>query len=159
MNRKSSFSSFILHPSSLFIMGFFTRDLTVPAVSASPTIEWEEPDCMLCGGRQWLPLIEAQDGGPGGKGLWFVVVQCQECGLCFTNPRPSPAAMRQFSSGGIPYPSLMNPANASLPWTRWLRIGLGTVLACRSGTVRAVCLTSALPVARSTTTCAARDGM
>ena len=77
-------------------MSFFSLDVTVPAASSNPVVEWEEPDCLLCGGRNWLPLVEAADEMRGGAGLWFVVVQCQECGLCFTNPRPSPPTMRQF---------------------------------------------------------------
>jgi SAM-dependent methyltransferase len=70
-------------------------DLTVPG-APGPVVEWEEPDCLLCGGRRWAPLLEAADSEPGSSGLWFAVVQCLDCGLCFTNPRPSPAGMARF---------------------------------------------------------------
>jgi SAM-dependent methyltransferase len=81
--------------------------LIPPEPSASdeavPVVEWEEPDCLLCGGQQWTPVLEAQDSVPGATGLWFAVVQCLDCGLCFTNPRPSAASMSQF------YPSAYRP--------------------------------------------------
>jgi SAM-dependent methyltransferase len=51
--------------------------------------------------------LEAPDHFPGGRGFWFAVVQCQDCGLCFTNPRPSPTAIRQF------YPSEYRPHRAN----------------------------------------------
>lgn len=59
-------------------------------------IDWEEPDCPLCAGKQWEILLEAQDPLPGENGLWFAIVQCQHCGLCFTNPRPSPKCIGRF---------------------------------------------------------------
>jgi SAM-dependent methyltransferase len=78
-------------------MGFFLRDAVAePTAVVGPVVEWEETDCLLCGGRSWSPLVEAPDGTAGGTGLWFVVVQCQDCGLCFTNPRPSPGTIGQF---------------------------------------------------------------
>jgi SAM-dependent methyltransferase len=70
-------------------------DLAAPD-SSGPVVEWEEPDCLLCGGQRWTPLLEAPDRAPGGAGLWFAVVQCLDCGLCFTNPRPSEASIGQF---------------------------------------------------------------
>src|SRR5437868_5675797 len=66
--------------------------------AAGPVVEWEEPDCLLCGGPRWTPLLEAPDVAPGGRGLWFAVVQCLDCGLCYTNPRPTPASIGQFYS-------------------------------------------------------------
>jgi SAM-dependent methyltransferase len=77
-------------------------DLDTPDTTV-PVVEWEEPDCLLCGGGRWTPLLEAQDNVPGGTGLWFAVVQCLECGLCFTNPRPSAESIGQF------YPSAYRP--------------------------------------------------
>jgi 2-polyprenyl-3-methyl-5-hydroxy-6-metoxy-1,4-benzoquinol methylase len=83
-------------------MMFTPLELTADEPSG-PVVEWEEPDCPLCGGRRWSPLLEAPDCAPGGTGLWFAVVQCQDCGLCFTNPRPSAASIGQF------YPSVYRP--------------------------------------------------
>jgi len=84
-------------------MSFFPRELAAPVVEAAPAIEWEEPDCLLCGSREWSPLVESPDTTAGGTGLWFAVVQCQRCGLCFTNPRPSPETIGRF------YPSIYRP--------------------------------------------------
>jgi SAM-dependent methyltransferase len=90
-------------------MSFFPRDLAAPPAAAGPVIEWEETDCLLCGGRHWSPLVEAPDAITGGTGLWFAVVQCQECGLCFTNPRPAVDAMGQF------YPDVYHPHRTPNP--------------------------------------------
>jgi 2-polyprenyl-3-methyl-5-hydroxy-6-metoxy-1,4-benzoquinol methylase len=88
-------------------MSFFPRDLAAPVAEAGPVIVWEEPDCLLCGGRSWSSLVEAPDATMGGTGLWFAVVQCQECGLCFTNPRPNTETISQF------YPSVYRPHRTS----------------------------------------------
>jgi SAM-dependent methyltransferase len=77
-------------------MSFFPRDLAAPVASTGLVIEWEEPNCLLCASRNCSPLVEAPDTTAGGTGLWFGVVQCQECGLCFTNPRPSLESIGQF---------------------------------------------------------------
>jgi SAM-dependent methyltransferase len=90
-------------------MSFFPGDLAVPVAPEKPTIEWEEADCLLCGSRHWSQLVEAPDTTPGGTGLWFAVVQCQECGLCFTNPRPSMATIGQF------YPAVYRPHRSPGP--------------------------------------------
>jgi 2-polyprenyl-3-methyl-5-hydroxy-6-metoxy-1,4-benzoquinol methylase len=84
-------------------MSFFPRDLAAPAADAEPVVEWDEPDCLLCRGRRRTTLVEAPDNGPGGTGLWFAVVQCQQCGLCFTSPRPSKRTIGRF------YPPLYAP--------------------------------------------------
>ena len=100
-------------------MSFFPRALAAPPAPPGPAVEWEEPDCLLCGRHNWSPLVEAPDGGAGGSGLWFAVVQCQECGLCFTNPRPTPAAIGQF------YPAAYRPHRTPRPpqdsWRRYLK--------------------------------------
>src|SRR6266542_4160481 len=78
-------------------------DPTLPAAPARPRVEWEETDCLLCGGARWAPFLEAPDATAGGSGLWFAVVRCPDCGLCFTNPRPSEATILQF------YPAVYHP--------------------------------------------------
>jgi SAM-dependent methyltransferase len=98
-------------------MSFFPRALTAPT---GPVIEWEEVACLLCGRRNWSPLVEAPDSTLDGTGLWFVVVQCQDCGLCFTNPRPTPATIGQF------YPTAYRPHRTPRPaasnsWRRYLK--------------------------------------
>lgn len=59
-------------------------------------VQFEEAPCRLCGGGQWNVLVEAQDPLPGPRGLWFAVVQCKDCGLCFTNPRPTIETIGRF---------------------------------------------------------------
>jgi SAM-dependent methyltransferase len=54
-----------------------------------------EIDCPMCGGGRRAPLIEAPDpNGPDGP--WFAVVCCQDCGLCYTSPRPGESDMARF---------------------------------------------------------------
>lgn len=77
-------------------MSFFVREQSAPEQVSPENIDWEECPCLLCGSRNWTPLVEAPDRAHPGAGKWFLVVQCQECGLCFTNPRPSAEAMEQF---------------------------------------------------------------
>jgi SAM-dependent methyltransferase len=86
-------------------MSFFPRALTAPAPAPGLSIAWEETGCLLCGGQEWSGLVEAPDPSAGGKGLWFAVVQCHECGLCFTNPRPDQVSIAQFypEDGYPPY--------------------------------------------------------
>jgi 2-polyprenyl-3-methyl-5-hydroxy-6-metoxy-1,4-benzoquinol methylase len=79
-------------------MGFLPLDLEAPAGAPRPVVEWEETACPLCAGRRWAIVVEAPDPTPPGAGLWFAVVQCQDCGLCFTNPRPSARSIGQFYS-------------------------------------------------------------
>lgn len=78
-------------------MSFFPRDLAAATMPAPGLpIEWEEAPCPLCDGAHWSPLVEAPDSSWGEAGLWFAVVQCQDCGLCFTNPRPSVRSIGHF---------------------------------------------------------------
>jgi SAM-dependent methyltransferase len=76
-------------------MGFFA---CVPesGTAARPHVEWEEPRCLLCNSDRASILLEAPDPLPGAGGLWFAVAQCQDCGLCYTNPRPHERAIPQF---------------------------------------------------------------
>lgn len=87
-------------------MGFLARELPVPASVASLNIDWQETACLLCGRRDWVQVVEAPDSIPNGTGLWFAVVQCRQCNLCFTNPRPSPASIGRF------YPRSYRPHQA-----------------------------------------------
>ena len=59
-------------------------------------LDWEETGCPLCGARRWSPLLEALDVHDAQRGPRFQVVQCDDCGLSFTNPRPSPASIGRF---------------------------------------------------------------
>jgi len=83
-------------------MSFFPLELAAP-VSEDALVGWEEVRCLLCGSDDSSPLVESPDTTLGGTGLWFAVVQCQRCGLCYTNPRPSPASIGRF------YPAVYRP--------------------------------------------------
>ena len=76
-----------------------TPAVAVPEESSKPLVAWEDAACPLCLGRNSTPIIEAQDVNGGPDGLWFVVVQCDSCGTCFTNPRPDAASISQFYAG------------------------------------------------------------
>ncbi|HXG12785.1 MAG TPA: class I SAM-dependent methyltransferase [Gemmataceae bacterium] len=85
-------------------MSLSTQQPAAPPAPLKGRVEWEETRCLLCDGECWSLLLEAPDNLPGGSGLWFAVVQCQDCGLCFTNPRPSAASIGQFYPAGYrPY--------------------------------------------------------
>lgn len=77
-------------------MDFLPHDSAGTATANGPAIEWEEVACPLCGGRNGSLLVEAPDTAPGSSGRWFAVEQCQDCGLCYTNPRPSAASIGPF---------------------------------------------------------------
>jgi SAM-dependent methyltransferase len=77
-------------------MGYSLFPVSEPDPSREPRVDWEETNCLLCGFDHWCPLVEAPDVTDGGSGLWFVVVQCQRCGLCFTNPRPARPIISRF---------------------------------------------------------------
>jgi SAM-dependent methyltransferase len=77
-------------------MGFFACGLGTSPKDIRPVIEWEEPRCLLCNSHKGSILLEAPDPVGAGQGLWFAVTQCQDCGLCFTSPRPAPNSIHQF---------------------------------------------------------------
>lgn len=79
---------------------------------AAPEIEWEEVNCPLCDSARRQFLLEAPDAAAGAAGLWFAVVRCQDCDLCYTNPRPSPDAIGQF------YPATYRPHQPAVPRRR-----------------------------------------
>jgi SAM-dependent methyltransferase len=94
-------------------MSILSRNVAAPAAGPPRSLEWEEVDCPLCGGRQRHILLEAADLAPGSSGLRFAVVRCSDCGLCYTNPRPSPATIGQF------YPDVYRPHRAPRPGRQW----------------------------------------
>jgi SAM-dependent methyltransferase len=68
-----------------------------------PSLELEEPACTLCGSRRTTPFIWAGDNSTPAVGPKFCVVRCLDCGLCFTSPRPTLAAI------GAYYPAHYSP--------------------------------------------------
>jgi SAM-dependent methyltransferase len=101
-------------------MGFLPCDLEENGDSPTSRVEWEEVSCPLCQGRRWKTLVEGADPSPGGgkHGLWFAVVKCLDCDLCFTNPRPSPRTIGAF------YPTDYRPYRKSVGrrQTLWRRL-------------------------------------
>ena len=61
--------------------------------TAVPAIAWEECACLLCGSPRLAPLLEGADPHAN---LRFLIVRCERCGLCFTNPRPDAESIRRF---------------------------------------------------------------
>jgi hypothetical protein len=55
----------------------------------------EEVVCNLCASDRWqvLQVVPVQRFGPPGE---FNLVQCQDCGMRYLNPRPSPAEMKGY---------------------------------------------------------------
>lgn len=81
-------------------MSFYLREAANLVGQPRAGIDWEECACLLCGSARWTPLVEATDRAQGGTGLCFMVVRCPDCGLCFTNPRPSGRGMGTFYPAG-----------------------------------------------------------
>lgn len=76
-------------------MGFSANQLAYPA-EQRVEVDWEEIVCPLCDGARYKLTMEAPDAQPGASGLWFAIVQCANCGLSYTNPRPTPESIMQF---------------------------------------------------------------
>ncbi|MCI0377011.1 MAG: class I SAM-dependent methyltransferase [Gemmataceae bacterium] len=83
-------------------MAYFARATSLDLDSTPSEVTWEECACPLCACPNFAPLVEGPDRTPGSAGLWFMVVQCQSCSLCYTNPRPSQNGMAQFYRNEYP---------------------------------------------------------
>lgn len=57
---------------------------------------WERTSCLLCGGNQRSVLLGPSEESLSKPESRSTVVRCEACGLCYTNPRPTPAAMGEF---------------------------------------------------------------
>lgn len=73
-----------------------TALLETPAARPDAVL-WDDTPCPLCGAESPALVLEAPDATPAeGRGLWFAVVRCEQCGLMYTNPRPSPESIGKF---------------------------------------------------------------
>jgi 2-polyprenyl-3-methyl-5-hydroxy-6-metoxy-1,4-benzoquinol methylase len=102
-------------------MGFFacSQD-TTDAGPMRPPVEWEEPHCPLCNSSYATLLLEAPDLAAGSSGMWFPIAQCQDCGLCYTCPRPSENAISQFYADDYaPHRATSAPAKRGQRWRLW----------------------------------------
>lgn len=97
-------------------MGYFSNQLAHSTHAARPEIQWDETSCLLCDSVRHRVLLEAADDHPGGTQLRFAVVQCANCGFCFTNPRPDVESMAQFYA----HDYLPHAAGATKPAPRTL---------------------------------------
>jgi 2-polyprenyl-3-methyl-5-hydroxy-6-metoxy-1,4-benzoquinol methylase len=61
---------------------------------------WEHVLCPLCQSGCSTPVVTGSDVTDPEKGMG--VVQCQECQLCYTNPRPSPETMARYYPPSYP---------------------------------------------------------
>jgi SAM-dependent methyltransferase len=75
----------------------------------------EDTACPLCGGERHGPVVEAADP-LAAAGPVFRVVRCCDCGLCFTNPRPSAAAIGRYYPDD--YSCYRHDATAARSWNR-----------------------------------------
>ncbi len=102
-------------------MSFLLREQLISGPSTADEVEWEECACLLCGGAHWEPLVEAPDRAAQIAGKWFLVVQCQDCGLCFTNPRPTQRSIAHFQGQeDVPHRSVADLESRSRTWTHHL---------------------------------------
>jgi 2-polyprenyl-3-methyl-5-hydroxy-6-metoxy-1,4-benzoquinol methylase len=91
------------------------------AIDAQTKVIWEECACLLCGSTESVPAIEAPDPTPAQNGMWFAVVQCESCGLRFTNPRPNKETIGQFYPAD--YQPHRRPRQLRKPLRRWYPLG------------------------------------
>ncbi len=88
----------------------------------------QETECILCGTKNWRLLFQAFDLKISYD--WFNIVQCNDCGLVFTNPRPKENKICKYYSSSYysyrPY-ALPKKINTNVELTkRILEIGCGS---------------------------------
>ena len=98
-------------------MIFSPQPMPAAEPEAHAQVVWEESPCPLCSHRGWSPVLEAPDPTPDTGGLWFAVVRCDRCGLCFTNPRPGLESIGNFYSPD--YRPHRRPSQLRRPLRRW----------------------------------------
>jgi 2-polyprenyl-3-methyl-5-hydroxy-6-metoxy-1,4-benzoquinol methylase len=89
-----------------------------------PNAEWEEPDCLLCGGRQREEVVQSCDNTACSDDRRYTVVRCPNCELFYTSPRPTPEVIgRYYPDGYGPHQTPSAPAR--LPWRTRLAMRVG----------------------------------
>jgi SAM-dependent methyltransferase len=105
-------------------MGFHLREVLELVEGGRAGVDWEESPCLLCGGSNWAPFLESPDRARGGSGLWFMIVECRDCGLCFTNPRPSASSIGDFYADDYaPHQAAAKPGRGPRWWQRLPLVG------------------------------------
>ena len=85
-------------------------------------IDWEDAACPLCAASNADALIEAADPLPGPDIRFrFLIVRCRDCGLAYTNPRPSPRSIGQFYPEDYLPHQYRGSAASRQKWGLWLR--------------------------------------
>jgi SAM-dependent methyltransferase len=65
--------------------------------SATPRVRWVDSPCPLCHHATHDVLLESADATPAhGSAKIYAVVQCRNCQLAYTNPRPDPESIIQY---------------------------------------------------------------
>ncbi len=80
--------------------------------------DWERTNCLLCGSDRRSIVLEAPEEASAGTGPRPAVVRCDACGLCYTSPRPTPAAMHRFYPEGYS-PHRLEPHAKTLKRKKW----------------------------------------
>jgi 2-polyprenyl-3-methyl-5-hydroxy-6-metoxy-1,4-benzoquinol methylase len=97
--------------------------------------EWEETNCLLCGADRRSIVLEAPEDAAATAGPRPSVVRCDACGLCYTSPRPTPAAMQRFYPEGYS-PHRLEPHAKALKRKKWWAGWLGWGSPVRSALLR-----------------------
>lgn len=87
------------------------------SVDINPIIALETVNCPLCGSNRTSPVVESPDRDAPLPQPSFSVVRCHECGLCYTNPRPTPTDIGKFYYEDYA-PHQMPPATSKSPDSR-----------------------------------------
>lgn len=104
------------------------RLVAQPNTDAPLAIAWEECACLLCGGAYLTPLLEAADPLQGDAGLRFLIVRCNRCGFCYTNPRPDPVSIRPFYPADYHCHRIKESSSSYDPLQQWLPTRAGRLL-------------------------------
>ena len=98
-------------------------------------MEWEEPNCLLCGSDRRSVVVEGREDPAATTGPRPAVVRCDACGLCYTSLRPTPAAMHRFYPEGYA-PYRLEPHAKTLKRKKWRARWLGWGSPVRSALFR-----------------------
>ena len=96
-----------------------------PALRTQPAPGWEEPACLLCGGQRRKIVVRAYDNAATDDWHRYTVVECLDCGLRFTSPRPLPDLIGEFYPDGYD-PHELPARRRQRSWRAWLAGQLGS---------------------------------
>lgn len=83
-------------------------------------LHFEETGCLLCGSRHSSLLLETADPHDSRINARYAVVRCHDCGLCYTNPRPTPQSiLRCYQAEYAPHQAADDSAARRRRRTQW----------------------------------------